>query len=163
MGWVRNIRQRLEGGGQASSLLAGNVPVGPRQMPLPPEVDELEDEFGTEVEENRKVAVASQWQLMWWKFRKHKLAMLSAVVIILFYLVAIFAEFLAPYNPEAVNPARTYVPPQRIHFFGPNGLQRPYVNGVKVAIDPKALRRTFVADPAKRYELGFFVRGHPYK
>ena len=163
MSWIRDIRQRLGGGRQASSLLAGNVPVGPRQMPLPPEVDELEDEFGVEVEESRKVAVASQWRLMWWKFRKHKLAMLSGLIIILFYLVAIFAEFLAPYNPEAVNPARTYISPQPIRISGPNGLQRPFVYGVKVAIDPKALRRTFVADTTKRYDLAFFVRGHPYK
>ncbi len=163
MSWVRNIRQRLEGRREASSLLAGNVPVGPREMPLPPEVDELEDEFAIEAVENRKVAVASQWQLMWWKFRKHKLAMLSAIVIIIFYLIAIFAEFLAPYNPETVNPRRTYTPPQRIRIFGPDGLQRPYVNGVKVEIDRQALRRVFVIDPTKRHELAFFVRGHPYK
>jgi len=163
MSWIRNIRQRLEGGRQVSPLLAGNVPVAPRGMPLPPDVDELEDDIALEGTVDRKVAVASQWQLMWWKFRKHKLAMLSAVVIILFYLVAIFAEFLAPYNPEAVNPARTFIPPQRIRFFGPNGFEGPYVNGVKVAIDRKALRRTFVLDPEKRYPISFFVRGHPYK
>jgi multidrug efflux pump subunit AcrB len=44
-----------------------------------------------------RVEVAGQWQLMWWKFRKHKLAMAGGIVTILVYLVAIFAEFLAPY------------------------------------------------------------------
>ena len=81
MSWIRNIRRRLESGRQLSPLLAGNVPVAPREMPLPPEVDELEDDLALAVTEDRQVAVASQWQLMWWKFRKHKQAVLSALVV----------------------------------------------------------------------------------
>jgi len=168
MSWIRNFRQRFAGERELSPLLAGNVPAAPNEMPLPPEADDLESSaeehaLGLETGAGGKVAVASQWKLMWWKFRKHKLAMISAVIVILFYLVALFAEFLAPFNPEAVNPRRTYTPPQPIHIFGPDGLTRPYVNGVKVEIDRVALRRVFVIDPEVRHELAFFVRGAPYK
>ena len=168
MSWIRNLRRRGGRERHTSPLLAGNVPIAPREMPLPPEVDKLEesaDEHALELEtgEGRKVAVASQWRLMWWKFRKHKLALISAVIVLLFYLVAIFAEFLAPYDPELVNPRRTYTPPQRIRIFDADGLTRPYVNGVKVEIDRAALRRVFVIDPEQRHELAFFVHGDPYR
>ena len=52
-----------------------------------------------------RVEVASQWQLMWWKFRKHKPAMIGGIVTILVYLVAIFAEFLAPFDTDALVPS----------------------------------------------------------
>ena len=60
MSWIRNIRQRLEGGRQVSPLLAVIVPVAPRGMQLPPDVDELEDDIALEGTVDRKVAVASQ-------------------------------------------------------------------------------------------------------
>ena len=70
-----------------------------------------------------RVAVAGQWQLMLWRFRRHRLAMVSLVVVLLPYLVAIFAEFLAPYGPEVTRPQYTYAPPQGISFIAhdPNG------------------------------------------
>jgi peptide/nickel transport system permease protein len=43
--------------------------------------------------------LASQWQLIWWKFRKHKLAMIGAPVIVVLYLIVLFCEFLSPYGP----------------------------------------------------------------
>ncbi len=62
------------------------------------------------------ILVASQWQLMWWKFRKHKLALVATVVIVLLYLVATFVEFVAPYDPEEQEARMAYRPPTRIHF-----------------------------------------------
>ena len=47
-----------------------------------------------------RVYVAPPWLLMWWKFRKHKMAVISGVLIIFLYSVALFCEFFAPYNPE---------------------------------------------------------------
>lgn len=158
----RTLRERLGLRSSAAPLMAGIVPVAPHGLPLPAEADEFGEDVDLAATEGSKVYVASQWKLMWWKFRKHKLAVISAVIVILFYLVALFAEFLAPYDREAVNARRTYTPPQRIRIFGPDGLQRPYVNGVKVEIDRVALRRVFVIDPEVRHELGFFVRGDPY-
>ncbi len=113
--------------------------------------------------EEPRIFVASQWQLMWWRFRKHKLALISAMVVGLVYLIALFVEPIAPYLPDAFNPPRTYAPPQLIHFVHDGRLVGPYVFGLKQEIEPEALRRVFKPDPNKRVPLGFFVRGAPYK
>ena len=55
------------------------------------------------VEKEAKIFVASQWQLMWWRFTSHKVAMVSGIIVILIYTVALFAEFLAPYSPDVVE------------------------------------------------------------
>ncbi len=115
--------------------------------------------------------VASQWKLMWWKFRKHKLALAGGVVVILLYLVAIFAEFLAPTDPTLVRGGYntsvpyTYAPPQRIRFLdrGEGGTSfRPHVYDYRVAIDQTSLRRTFVIDDSKKIYLRLFAQGTPY-
>jgi peptide/nickel transport system permease protein len=115
--------------------------------------------------ENR-IYVASQWALMWRKFRKHKLAMIGGIVTILIYVVALFAEFLAPFPAGAFSATYTYAPPQPLHFFlEENGQRRfqPYVNGYKVEIDQAALRRTFVVDEEAIIPVRFFAKGAPYK
>ena len=109
-----------------------------------------------------KVYGASQWTLMWWRFRKHKLAMFSAVITILIYLVAIFAEFFAPYQPEVTNPQLTYAPPQPLVLFDESGFN-PHVFGYTSEIDPVALRRTFVPDPELKVPVRLFVHGYEYK
>ena len=110
---------------------------------------------------------ASQWRLMWWQFRRHRLALASAVVLGLIGLVAIFCEFLAPFAPTAFNPRYTYAPPQTVHFFDRDEsgglIWRPHVNGYKVTIDPVALRRTFVIDETQSYPIGLFVKSEPYE
>jgi peptide/nickel transport system permease protein len=112
-------------------------------------------------------AFASQWRLMWWQFRRHRLAMASLIVLVLIYLVAAFCEFVAPFDPLAFTPRYTYAPPQRIHLLDRDAqgdlVLRPYVNGYKVTIDKSALRRVFVVDPAKKIPIGFFVRTEPYR
>jgi peptide/nickel transport system permease protein len=109
---------------------------------------------------------ASQWRLMWWQFRRHRMAMAGAVVLVLISLVVAFCEFIAPFSPIAFTPRYTYAPPQRLHFFDRDeagGLVfRPYVNGYKVTIDKAALRRVFVVDETVKYPVGFFVRSEPY-
>jgi peptide/nickel transport system permease protein len=112
------------------------------------------------------ISVASQWQLMWWKFRKHKLAMLGGIVTIMIYLVAIFAEFLAPFDPDRTSVQYTFGPPQQLHLFDTSSgsLQiQPFVFGYKSSIDPVALRRTFVIDESVKYPVQFFAKGFPYK
>ena len=90
-----------------------------------------------------------------------------ASVILCFYLVGIFAEFLAPALPSAARPQYTYAPPQGIAFFvtGEDGRREwlPHVKGYSVEVDPVALRRTFVVDDSKVIPIGFFVRGPEYK
>ena len=55
-----------------------------------------------------RISVATQWQLMWWRFRKHRLAMAGTVVVLLFYLVVVLADFLAYSNPLASEAQRSY-------------------------------------------------------
>jgi peptide/nickel transport system permease protein len=119
-----------------------------------------------EVPVTRLSGQASQWRLMWWQFRRHRLAMVSAFVLLVIYLVAIFCEFIAPFSPNAFTPRYTYAPPQRLHLFDRNAegglVFRPYVNGYKVTIDQAALRRVFVVDQSVKYPIGFFVASEPY-
>ncbi len=115
---------------------------------------------------DRPVEVAGYWQLVWWKFRQHKLAVAGGIVTVLVYLVAAFAEFLAPWPPAEVASRYTYAPPQPLNFRlraeegKPAGL---YVNGYDVQIDREAFRRTFVVDPDLVVPVRFFARGEPYK
>jgi peptide/nickel transport system permease protein len=113
-----------------------------------------------------KVQVASQWQLIWWRFRQHKLALFSLIVLVLIYLVVIFGEFLAPYDPGEYSARYTYAPPQPLHLIEFRDGQLvfdAYVNDYKVEVDQEALRRTFVVDPEAKIDVGFFVRGWSYK
>lgn len=124
------------------------------------------DALGGELEPEKSVDVASQWQLTWWKFRKHKLALISAYVVLAIYLVAIFAEFLAPTLPGTYSARYLYAPPQTIKLFGrtDDGKLLPlYVNDYKSEVDQESLRRTFVIDKEKKIPLGMFVKGEPYK
>lgn len=110
--------------------------------------------------------VANQWQLIWWKFRKHKLAMLGGSVTFVIYFVALFADFFAPFPPNAYASNYTYAPPQQLHILDQteDGLRlQPYVHGYKVEIDYNAGRRNFVVDPEVKIPVGFFVEGEPYK
>lgn len=108
-----------------------------------------------------RYAVATQLQLTWWRFKRHKLAIVSGVVVILFYLVALFADFLTTTDPHATNAATSYIAPQPIHLFD-GGTFRPYVNGLKGMRDPKTFKLTYVADPGRKVYLQMFARGYRY-
>ncbi|WP_082561109.1 ABC transporter permease [Devosia sp. Root685] len=112
------------------------------------------------------LVAASQWTLIWHKFSRHRLAMVALVVVVLIYLVAAFAEFLAPYDPGKFDPRYTFAPPQQIHLFltDDEGTRfAPHVLGFKSQVDPKSFRRLFQPDPEKVIPIGFFVEGQPYK
>jgi peptide/nickel transport system permease protein len=111
-----------------------------------------------------RVYVAPQWKLMWWKFRKHRIALVSLVLLALLYLMVIFCEFVAPYDPEGFSTRYTLSPPTPIRFFDTTGAFRgPFVYGLKRARDPVTLRPTFVEDPEVVEPIRFFVHGQPYK
>jgi len=120
-----------------------------------------------EIEQTRsaeQVYVAPQWKLMYWKFRKHRMAVVSLFVLMLFYLAAAFCEFVAPYDPEAFSTRYTAAPPTRVHLIDESGTFRgPFIYGSKRDRDPVTLRPTFVEDRALIYPIGLFVRGSPYK
>jgi peptide/nickel transport system permease protein len=140
----------IENKGQVGSLGA-----------LPPS----EADAGGIVAEKEQVAIATPRQLMWWKFRKHRVAMFSAALLIVFYIIAIFADFLSPYNPNAFDASFRFVPPMSITFIDADGRfsLRPGVNGLIAHQNPETLRITYEADPSVWYPIHFFVEGEPYR
>ena len=102
---------------------------------------------------------ASQWRLMWRKFIRNKVAVAGGVIIVLFYLVAIFAPFLAPYTETGRFTKHIYLPPQGIHLFNEGRLQ-PYVRAYEAQFDEN-LRKTYTATGEKTF-IRFFVRDEPY-
>lgn len=117
-----------------------------------------------EVDEEARVLVASQWQLMWWKFRKHKLAKVAGVVLILFYLVAVFCEFVAPHDPHSLDTRYIHAPPQPIRFFDAEGgfHFRPFVYRHIQHRDPLTFRLDYNEDHSRRYPIYLFPRGDSY-
>jgi len=132
---------------------------------LPPEgADAASEEAPQEIE--AKIMVASQWKLIWWKFRRHKLAMAAGAVVIAIYAIAAFAEFFQVAPPDQYAARYTYAPPQTIHIIDTSSgtvQLAPYVNGYKVTIDSFSLRRTFVVDPEQKIPFRCFARGFEYK
>ena len=115
----------------------------------------------TAVTEER-ISVATQWQLMWWRFQKHRLAMVSTVVVLLFYLVVVLADFLSYSNPLASEAQRSLLPPQRIHWFD-GGRFAPHVYGLTGRRDPITFKRVYTPDPEKKIPVRFFARGFDYR
>ncbi|HEX3350698.1 MAG TPA: ABC transporter permease [Acetobacteraceae bacterium] len=131
-----------------------------------------DDEEGpalTPLRRSRHAAVESigPWRLIGSKLLRQRLAIASACVVLLLYLIGAFAEFLAPSLPDTSRPQYTYAPPQPLHLFRrtPDGATMfgPYVEGYRIAIDPVALRRSFVPDGSRPVPVGFFVRGPAYR
>ncbi len=113
-------------------------------------------------EEALRLEVASQWKLMWWKFRKHKLAMASAVIILAIYFVAALCEFFAPYLSTTYNREYVTAPPQKVILFL-DGKWNPFVYGYKFERDPQSFKKTWALDQTVTVPIGFFVRGEEYK
>src|ERR1700681_518532 len=128
------------------------------EEPLAPA--DVESAAITEAEE--RISVAPQWQLMWWRFRKHKLALVSTGLVLLFYMVVAFADFLAYSDPQASEAQRSLIAPQNVHLFD-EGRISPYVEGLAGARDPVTFKPVYVADPSIKVPLTFFSTGFDYK
>lgn len=112
---------------------------------------------------DERVSVASQWQLMWWRFRRHRLAMIGAAVVILFYLVVIFADFIAYANPNASEAQRAYISPQPVHWMHDGRFVGPYVYGLAGKRDLVTFQRVYTLDKTKMIPLRLFSQGFSYK
>ena len=126
------------------------------------DIDRIERPIGVELETGERVYVASQWKLMWWRLRKHRLAMVSAVVLALFYVVVIGAEFLATSDPRASEANRGYLSPQMIHWFD-GWKPSPRVYAITGKRDPITFQRVYKPDPDQQIPIRFFARGFEYK
>lgn len=126
--------------------------------PAPFVVDEAE----VLTPEQERYYLASQWQMMWWKFRRHRIAVLSGAILLFMYVSILFCEFLAPYALDARNTDFIYAPPQRVHFFHEGRLIGPFVHGTRYHLDMETLRRVYTPDPGNIQPIRFLCRGEEY-
>jgi len=107
------------------------------------------------------LATAGQLRLTWLRFKRHKLAFVSLFIVMMFYMVAIFADFLAINDPHAIDARRGYLPPQAVQLFDGNGFN-PHVSGMIGKRDLKTFKQVFVPDPKKQLPVTLFAHGYAY-
>ncbi len=117
-----------------------------------------------DIRDEERIYYATQWQLMWWSYKKNRLAFVGMFVLGIMYLAALLSGVLAPYEPTKRFGGFEMAPPTRIHIFDEDGkLHRPFIYKFKAKVDMKTLRRVFVEDKSKRYPIYFFVKSEPHK
>ena len=127
--------------------------------------DDLEDVPGARAgEAGETFYTASQWQLMWWKFRKHHAALVAIIVLGLLYGIAIFADLLAPYQTNQRFGTWEMAPPARIHLRDESGQWvGPFVYRLRRELNPETFRVGFVEDTSETLPVRFFIPAEPRK
>jgi peptide/nickel transport system permease protein len=110
-----------------------------------------------------KYYLASQWKLMWWKLRRHRLAVICGVILALNYVTIMFSEVIAPYNLHTRNTEFIYSPPQSVHLFHDGELIGPFVYGRGYELDMEILKRNYPEDRSQVQPLRFFCQGDSYR
>ncbi len=113
--------------------------------------------------EQERYYLASQWQLMWWKLKRHKLALVSGAVLLVMYASIVISEFIAPYNLHTRNADFIYSPPQAIHFFHDGEFVGPFVYGRTTRLNMTNLQREYAVDLDKVQPLRFFCLSDGYR
>jgi len=109
-----------------------------------------------------RVFVASNWQLVWWRFRKNKLALFSTAVLFLIAVVALFPGFFSIQDPQQSSSRLAFIPPQSLHWFNDGRLQ-PFVYGVIGERNAETLQMEWVIDEERKIPVSFFVKGYEYE
>ena len=112
--------------------------------------------------EEERISVATQWQLIWWRFRKHKVANIAAIVLITYYVVVLFADFFAYADPNLPAANRGLLPPQPIHLFDEGGWN-PHVLAFEGSRDPETFKRTYEIRGDQKIPVQFFAQGLEYE
>ncbi len=113
--------------------------------------------------EQERYYLASQWQLMWWKLKRHRLAVVSGIILLVIYVSAVFSEVLSPYNLHTRNVDFIFAPPQRLHFFHEGKFQGPFVYGYDYHLNMENLKREYKPNLEKIERLRFFCSGDDYE
>ena len=108
-----------------------------------------------------RIAVASNWKLVWWRFRRHHLALFSAGVLICMYLVVLCPAFFSTQNPERTDARQAFVPVQTLHLFDDGW--NPWVPGIAGKRNPVTLRMEWTTDPGRKVRVHFFTPGEAYR
>ncbi|HVM81386.1 MAG TPA: ABC transporter permease [Stellaceae bacterium] len=112
--------------------------------------------------EQERYYLASQWRMMWWKLRRHRLAVISGAVLIVLYASILVSEFLAPYALNSRHNDFIYAPPQGIHLFHEGHFVGPFAYGYDYKLDMKTLQRVYTVNPSKVEPLRFLCHGDEY-
>lgn len=140
---------------QASEVLRERY----RELANAEEARALDAEISALTEAEVKFA-ASQWTMIWRRFRRNRAAIIGGIIVLLFYVGAIFADTIAPYALETRYVEQAYLPPQRVHFID-DGAIKPFVYKVESGRDPKTLQKVHIKTDEKVY-LKFFTKGDSY-
>jgi peptide/nickel transport system permease protein len=107
------------------------------------------------------VSVAPNWKLVWWRFKRHRLAVISGFIVSLIAVIALFPGFFSTQHPNESNAMGSFIPVQRLHFWddGPS----LFVYGVKGARNPRTLRMEWQIDESQKIPLRLFGRGYEWQ
>lgn len=111
---------------------------------------------------DERLARASSLQLIWWKFRRHKLALISFYVLVALYALIPFVEFFAPYPLAKRNGDYLYAPPQGIHLFHDGRFVGPFVYPYSHQFNLETFTRDYVVDRTTPQPVRFLCKGDPY-
>jgi peptide/nickel transport system permease protein len=106
--------------------------------------------------------MASEWRMVWWKLRRHRIAVLSGAILLIMYASILICEVLAPYGLDARNTDFIYAPPQRIRIFDKGQLVAPFVYGYDYRLDMNTLERVYTSN-GKREPIRFFCHSGEYR
>lgn len=113
--------------------------------------------------EQERYYLASQWQLMWWKLKRHKVAMFSGIILLILYGSILISEFIAPYHLHSQDTDYIYAPPQAVHLFHKSEFVGPFVYGWTYKLNMENLRREYGEDTEEVMPLRFFCLGDEYE
>jgi len=113
--------------------------------------------------EQERFYLASQWRMMWWKLKRHHIAVASGIFLLILYITILFSEILAPYNQQTRDVDHIYAPPQAVQLFKDGEFIGPFVYGFKYELDMENLQRTYVRDPDKVHTIRWFCLGDEYR
>src|SRR5262249_61132934 len=135
----------------------GRVSVAPAAQALPVAAER------PRMSEQERYYFASQWQLIWWRLRRHRFAMVSLWFLLALYATIPFVEFLAPYELRSRHQEYVYSPPQRIRLFHEGRFVGPFVYGRFLTVNMETLKREYREDPTRLYRIQFLPAGEPYR
>ena len=109
-----------------------------------------------------QIDIAPNWKLVWWRFKKHRLALICSVILMLIAAIALVPGFFSTQNPNQTGARSSFMPVQGIHFSDEDGfnLHAYRMTGKR---NPTTLKMEWQADPTKKIPLGFFVEGFEYR
>jgi len=113
--------------------------------------------------EQERVYMASRWLMMWWKFKLHKLAVVSGIVLLASYFCIIFVEVFAPYNLHTRNTDYLFAPPQSVHLIHEGEFIGPFVYPLKFKLNLDTLKREYSDDADNPQPIRFFCSGDEYE